>query len=423
MSLIRRGNPRQGSTQRRPTSHAQFMRRRLGVFGAAAVVLAVGLYLPLTLLAPLQATAASLAPITNSQGPAAAVTLPAYGASAIGAIGYPGVLGTGGSTKPMPIASISKIVTSLVVLKTKPIAAGTSGPTITFTAADAALTAKYIALNGETKPLYAGSRISQLDLMRVMLVASANNYADALAQWAFGSHAAFESAVAGWLTANGLDHTTILEPTGINPGNVSTAADLVSLGKLALANPVVSAIVSTRSFSLSGVGSFDNTNTLLGHDGVDGIKTGTLNGESNLLFAANYTYGHHTITVVGAVIGGSDHNSVDGAVKALLAGVKAGFHEITLVKKGQSFASFTTPWGDRVQAVSTKTVSVLVWSSAPVTSVVNTLPVGVSQRGSVVGQVTFSVGSQTVTVPLALDHAIGDPGFWWRLGHPADLLK
>ena len=405
----------------RPTRR-QLIGRRVLVSSTLAIVIAVGVYLPVTLLAPLSATAPHFVPFTNPDRRAASPTLPSYGASAVGVIGYPEASTSAGSTTPLPIASITKIITSLVVLEAKPLSPGDSGPTITFTAADAALRATYLAQNGETKPLTAGSTISQFDLMRVTLVASANNYADALAGWAFGSRAAFEIAVTAWLGAHGLDHTTIVEPTGINPGNVSTASDLVKIGTLALANPVVSQIVSTRSLTLPGVGTVKNTNTLLGNNGVEGIKTGTLNGLSNLLFAAKYSYGSHSVTVVGAVIGATDHRAVDATVTTLLAGFKAGFHEITLAKKGQSFANFTTAWAQKVRAVSTKSASVLVWSNTPVTAVTSTLPIRVGQRTAPAGTVTFTVGAQSVRLPLALDHGLVDPGPWWRLGNPAKLL-
>jgi D-alanyl-D-alanine carboxypeptidase (penicillin-binding protein 5/6) len=405
----------------RPTRR-QLARRRIVISSAALMIVALGIYLPLTLLAPLGATAPQLGSFTTPFRAVAASALPGYGASAVGVIGYPEASASAGSLTPLPIASISKIVTALVVLKAKPLSPGDSGPTITFTAADAALRAKYVALNGETKPLAAGSTISQLDFMRVTLVASANNYADALAGWAFGTRGAFEIAVTAWLTSHGLDHTTIVEPTGINPGNVSTASELVEIGKLALADPVISQIVSTQSVTLAGVGSFSNTNTLLGHLGVEGIKTGTLNGSSNLLFAATYQYGSHTITVVGAVIGGTDHKAVDATVTTLLSAVKAGFHEIPLAKKGQAFAHFTTVWSQKVRAVTTKSASVLVWSNTPVSAMIAALPARVGSADTPAGHVTFTAGSQSVTVPLVLDHGLVDPGPWWRLGNPADLV-
>ncbi len=385
----------------------------------ALTVVTLGIYLPSTLLAPLAPVPAHPVTLVDPGRAAAAVSLPTFGASAVGALGYPTVLAKAGSDKPLPIASISKIVTSLVVLGAKPLILGQSGPTITFTASDAALTAKYIALNGETKPLRAGMKISQLDLMRVTLVASANNYADALAQWAFGSPAAFRTAAALWLNAHGLSQTTIVEPTGINPANSSTATDLVQIGKLALANPVLASIVATPSMSLAGVGSFDNTNTLLGRNGVQGIKTGTLNGESDLLFAAKYAYGAHTITVIGAVIGAVDHAAADAAVTTILDGVKAGFHEVTLATRGQVFASLTTAWSQSAKAVATAPASVVVWGNSPLRTIVSVRPVRVGVGAARVGEVAFTVGNQTAVVPLVLDHRLIDPGPWWRLTHPA----
>ena len=400
----------------------QVIRRRVVVFSAAAILSVLAVYLPFTLLAPLAPTSAQLLPFTTPDRTAAVAMLPGYGASAVGAIGYPEAFATAGSTEPLPIASISKIVTSLVVLEAKPLLPGDSGPTITFTVRDAALRAKYVALNGETKPLTAGTTISQLDLMRVTLVASANNYADALSGWAFGSRAAFEIAVTAWLSSHGLDHTTIVEPTGINPGNVSTATDLVEIGKLALANPVVASIVSTESMTVAGVGSFANTNTLLGRLGVEGIKTGTLNGSSNLLFAATFRYGSHAVTVVGAVVGAIDHRAVDATVTTLLAGMKAGFHEITLAKKGEPFANFTTAWSQSARAVSSRAASVLVWSNTPVTAVISATPARAGETRPSIGSVTFTVGSQSLIVPLTLDHRLVDPGPWWRLSNPTKLI-
>jgi D-alanyl-D-alanine carboxypeptidase (penicillin-binding protein 5/6) len=429
--------PRDPGRRRRPTRR-QLIRRRLIVFSAAAMVIGLGIYLPVTLLAPLGATAGELVQFTDAARGAATPTLPDYGASAVRVIGYPEASASAGSTAPLPIASISKIITTLVVLEAKPLSPGDSGPTITFTAADASLRATYVAQNGETKPLTAGSTISQLDLMRVTLVASANNYADALADWAFGAGAGFDIAVSAWLGAHGLNHTTIVEPTGINPNNRSTAADLLEIGTLALANPVIAQIVSIRSMTLDGVGTFGNTNTLLGSAGVEGIKTGTLNGSSNLLFAARYSYGSHRVTVVGVVIGATDHRAVDATVSTLLAGVQAGFHEIVLAKKGQTFAYFTTAWSQKVRAVSTKTASVLLWSNTPVTAVTSALSLRVGQgtgslgtgsvgTGSVgtgsVGTVTFTAGTRTVRLALALDHPLVDPGPWWRLSNPARLFK
>ena len=53
--------------------------------------------------------------------------MPGYGDSAISAVGYPGFLATGGGTAPLPIASITKIITALVVLQKEPLSGRRAG--------------------------------------------------------------------------------------------------------------------------------------------------------------------------------------------------------------------------------------------------------------------------------------------------------
>lgn len=400
-----------------------YRRRRITVACAAAAALAVGFYLPLTLLAPLAAVNAVVQPYTAPAQPAAAPNFPGYGASAIGAIGYAGVLASAGSTGQLPIASITKIVTSLVVLEAKPLAVGGQGPEITFSTTDVQFYNSQLAQNGSVQSVRSGQSLSQFTLMQVMLIESANNYADSLATWAFGSTDAYLTAAHAWLAKNGLSHTTITDASGIQPANTSSAADLLSIAKLAIANPIVAQITATASVTVPDIGTVVNTNRLLGIEGVNGIKTGTddLAGAC-LLFSAAYTIGTHTVTVVGVSLGGPDHDTVDANVRTLLASVVAGFHEITLITKGERFASYDTPWGDKADAVAATTETILNWSTTPVSVAVHTGTVATATTGAQVGTATFTVGDQSVAVDLKLDHAINDPGAWWRLTHPALLL-
>ncbi|HWR86313.1 MAG TPA: D-alanyl-D-alanine carboxypeptidase, partial [Rhodoglobus sp.] len=59
---------------------------------------------------------------------------------------------------------------------------------------------------------------------------------------------------------------------------------------------------------------------------------------------------------------------------------------------------------------------------APVSAAVDVRPVTLAEAGTDVGTVTFSFAERTVTVPLALDATIDDPGAWWRLTNPAELF-
>ena len=407
-----------------PSTRRQvLLRRRITVFTAAGVLVLGAFYLPMTLLAPLGGVAAVQSAPGLETLPAAALEWPALGASAVGAIDYPGVLGTGGAATAAPIASITKVVTALVVLDAQPLQIGDSGPDIEFTAKDVAIREKYRAINGKVEPVSAGTSLSQRQVMDVMLVESANNYAESLAVWAYGSLDEFLDAADAWLARNNLASTSIVEPTGMSPSNVSTASDLVALGKIALADPVVSAIVGTKVETVPVVGEITNSNDLLGVAGVRGIKTGTLDeAGACLLFAADYLVGGETVTIVGAVLGGVDHKTINAQVRTLLEDVEQSFHEVTLTTTGEVFASYTTAWGETVDLVAAEDASVVVWADTPVSFTMTAQDVGLGAKGDDVGEATYTVGDETFTVPLELGASITDPGPFWRLTNPAALF-
>ena len=105
-----------------PSRRQIYRRRRIVVFGGLLLVLALAFYLPMTLLAPLRAAEASVLVQDEPPGAAADLRFPGYGASAIGALDFPGVLASAGSDKPLPMASITKIVMALVTLEKHPLA-------------------------------------------------------------------------------------------------------------------------------------------------------------------------------------------------------------------------------------------------------------------------------------------------------------
>lgn len=400
-----------------------YRRRRIAFATAATLVLGTAFYLPFTLLAPLhpaEHTALSPAPVVTS---APVIDFPPYGASGLGAVGFDGVLASGGTLDALPIASISKVITALVVLEVKPLSVNEPGPIITFTSLDEGFYAEQVANDGIVAAATAGTSISQRNMMDAMLMESANNYAQSLGAWAFGSEAAYTDAARLWLAAHGLSHTVINDASGINPGNVSTVADLISLAKLAVADPVVSAIVATPVVEIPGVGTVDNRNDLLGIDNIDGIKTGTLDeAGSCLLFSLDLAVGNQTVTIVGVVLGGPDHDTINAAIRALLAQAEKGFQVVSLATTTDSYATYTTVWGDTATAVPAKDLSALVWTGTPITSSLELDQITLKSKGSSVGHVTFTIGQKQYTVSLSLDGSLADPGTWWRLTHPSELL-
>lgn len=411
-------------------------RRRRRKIVALVVTLALaalsGGYAAYTLTAPIgAATLDATAPDVDTPA-AAQIALPVEGAYAVSISGADEYLGesasgiwaSGGGDGPKPIASISKLITALVVLDRKPLADTTDpGPTITFSRADHALYDKYYVLGATIAEMPIGSSMSQRQALEAMLIVSACNYAEAVSTWAFGSQGAFLQATRTWLAANGLPSTTIVEPTGIDARNVSTPADLIKLARIAMANPVISQIAGMTTLKVPNIPPALNTNTLLGVEGITGLKTGTLEGSgSNLLFTSTMDVGTgEPLSIVGVILGSYSRDSVNLDVRALLGSIREGFHTVTLGVEGDAIGTYSTPWGESADILLGETVSVLTWSDAAVTSTFTASPLSTGSDGDVVGSVTWTVGSETLTAPLVLSGTIEPPDAWWRLTHPFEL--
>jgi D-alanyl-D-alanine carboxypeptidase (penicillin-binding protein 5/6) len=409
-------------------------RRMIGAGIAGLLVLAaVATYVPVTLLAPVAAPTVTVTqPVVGAVEPAAlghpralAAAVSITGAAAVeGAAGLDGITQIVGDDAPLPIASISKVITSLVVLSAKPLGAGENGPTLNFGTAENDTYDKYYVLGATIAPMKIGTAMSQHDTLEMVLAVSASNYADVLATWAFGSQAGFLSATRKWLAANGLTGTTIVEPTGIDARNRSTPGDLIAIGKLAMANPVVAEIVGSTSVDVANLGREANRNSALGFEGINGIKTGTLDDSGAcLLFSAAIEVGADVpLTIVGVMLGGTDHFAIAEDAKSIVRNIKAGFHKIPLVAEGDDFGTYETTWGDDADIVAGESASVVAWSQVRVTATLESTPVVEAPSGTKVGSITYVVGATTVSVPLELRGGIAGPGGKWRLLHPFELM-
>ena len=364
--------------------------------------------------------------------PAATIALPFEGSAAISVAGADEYLGaeasgiwmTSGSPDPRPIASISKLITALVILDAKPLAsADDPGPTIAFGEADRDLFDKYYVQGATVAEMPRGTTMSLHDALATMLIPSASNYAEAVSTWAFGSQSGFVSAARNWLAENGLTGTTIVEPTGLSHRNTSTTSDMIAIGKLAAANPVIAQIAATPSITLPGPGTMTNTNGLLGTSGITGLKTGTL-GENDytLLYTATLDIGTDLpLNVTGVALGGFSRASVSNGVINLLDSIRAGFHRVPLSARGDEVGTYTTAWGSSGRMVVVDTVDILTWSDTPITVTMDTTAPGTYEDGESVGSITWTAGPNTETARVALEGGIAQPTAWWRLTHPGEL--
>ena len=185
-----------------------------------------------------------------------------------------------GAETALPIASLTKLVTVLVVLDELPLAPGETGPTFTMDAADVAAYEQQRSVGGQALAVRTGDLLTQRDLLELVLVASSNNHAVSLVRHVFGDEERFLAAARDWLASHDLGSARIADATGMSPGNQVSAADLLRLAGLAEDSPVVRALATQDRTSTvpsaddSAPRSVAATNDMLGAMGIDGLKTG-----------------------------------------------------------------------------------------------------------------------------------------------------
>jgi len=377
------------------------------------VLVALGLYL---YSRPLPAGNAKA--ILSSVKTAETVDLPwpAYGQGALGARSY-GVLTTHGEQTPVPIASITKIVTALAVLKEKPLAKGEKGPNITINSDDVAIYNEFVSQDGSVTPITRGSQISEYDSLQSMLIPSSNNMAATVAKWAFGSVDNYVKYANQMLLDMGFKQTHVDEASGFSTKSVSTATELIKLGEIALANEVIAEIVKKDTVSLPFAGKVNNINWLLGTEGVIGIKTGNTDEAGGcLLFAAQKNILGQSITLIGAILGAPSRYEAIADSRDVLHSVEQAFEKVTVVKKAQVLGNYEAPWGAKSELIASDELSVVAWKGVSIEPTFKTLATSSSRlAGNHVGEVKVSYGEQQKTVPVELKNDLLDPSWYWRL--------
>jgi D-alanyl-D-alanine carboxypeptidase (penicillin-binding protein 5/6) len=105
-------------------------------------------------------------------------------------------------------------------------------------------------------------------------------------------------------------------------------------------------------------------------------------------------------------------------VQALLASTKAAFTTLPLIRENTPVGEYTTAWGETATIVAASDSDAIVWSNDPVAVDSSAADVVVAPSGLNVGTIHYTVDGSTRQVALELDGTLGDPGFWWRIGHP-----
>ncbi|MDR2997568.1 MAG: D-alanyl-D-alanine carboxypeptidase [Microbacterium sp.] len=387
------------------------------------VVALVGGYCAATLLAPLDNIAPTIDPVAVKidPAPAAAVSWPQGGNSGIDVQGFATAASSGDKT---PIASISKIASVMMVLEKMPLKPGEQGPSYDFTRSDGRDYWRYLRTNQSALDVPVGGSLTEYQMLQGILLGSANNYIDRLADEIWGSKDAFASAARKWLSDQGLDDTTIISPSGRDDRNRSTPADLIDLSQIAMRNPVFAEIVATKSVNLPGAGEVKNTNKMLAEDaGVVGIKTGTLGDDWNLVTAKDVKVGDSTVRLFAVTLGQGSNNKRVEANRALYAQVeKTLADQPVTVPKGTVVGTIDTVWGERSDVITDADAKVVMWNGSKAESKA-ALKLGDAQKaGTKVGTLTVTGAIDTAKTNVSLKSSVDAPSAWWRLTHPLDLF-
>ncbi|MGW3447595.1 serine hydrolase [Streptomyces sp. NPDC001076] len=348
---------------------------------------------------------------------------PADGQAALDVQGI-GTFGSSGDQKPVPIASVAKVMTAYIILRDHPLKSGAAGPKIKI---DQAAQDQANAGQESTVDVTAGDSITQREALESILIASANNVARLLARWDAGSEKSFVAKMNTTAKKLGMTNTTYTDPSGLTNSTVSTAVDQVKLAKAAMASePSFREVAAMMSYDdYKGV-NHSNWNQLVGHNDVVGIKTGTTTSAlGNLVFAAKKTVGGETRTVIGAVIrqpaNASNDNSILKAAlnagDALIRAAQGALKGATIYKKGDVVGYVDDGLGGRTPVVATKDVTAVGWSGLKVnlSFAADDVP-HTAKAGTKVGTLTVGDGSgSAVQVPVALERDLAEPGFTSRL--------
>ncbi len=194
----------------------------------------------------------------------------------------------------MPMASLTKIMTALLILENHE-----PGEIVT-------VDQNFSGLEGVKVGLKKGEKITVQDLLIGLLVPSGGDAAVMLAKYHSGSVEAFVNAMNDRAAALGMSATRFTNPVGLDgPGHQSSAADLALLFRAAWRHGDFRTIVAMPSATIGSVDgktahAFSSTNQLLGsYLEVLGGKTGTTDGAGqSVMNIAKSPQGHAVLTVL-----------------------------------------------------------------------------------------------------------------------------
>ncbi|MFJ6516197.1 serine hydrolase [Streptomyces sp. NPDC091406] len=363
-------------------------------------------------------------PTYTFDGGATKLSWPGQGQSAVMVDGV-GSLGSEGAQKPAPIASVAKVMTAYVILEGHPLKGDEEGETITV---DQKAEDESKRPDESTAPLTKGQKLTQRQMLQLLMIPSGNNAARLLARWDAGSEDKFIDKMNDAAKDLGMTGSTYTDPSGLEKTTVSTATDQLKLAQAVMRNEVFRKIVDMPEVEIEGIdGKIYNNNNLLLQPGVSGIKTGSSTpAGGNLLWSANTKVDGKMLWIYGAVMGqqagtGRVYDSLELSLQnslKLIKDAQEAATSATVVKKGDVVGYVDNGFGGQTPVVATKNLKAVGWSGLEVELKVTDNGKGIdhaAKAGSEVGSVTVGTGTGKVTAPVVLQGDLTEPAFGDKL--------
>lgn len=361
--------------------------------------------------------AAALTPLLDSvvavPGHAAPPTWPITGEAAIAIPGL-NVAEQSAAQAPVPIGSITKLMTAYVLLKDHPLAVGAEGPSITVTPSDVAAWLTDLATDQSNVAIAAGEVLTERQLLEGLLVHSGNDFAQLVAEFDAGSIPAFVDKMNAQAGRIGLTDTTYGDASGFSPNSRSTPADQLRLATLALRDPVLAATVKLPFVTLPVAGTVSSYTPFVGMDGVIGVKSGLTDQAGGCdVLALNPVIGGTHVLVLAAVTGqqGPNKLAVAGGTAFGLA-VRAA-ETVQIVHVAGTIAPVASlGWrGSTSSVFASRSVVAPGWPGSSIT--VKTVVAGSIHRrvpaATTIGSVEVTSGDLMTITPVAVGSTMAPP--------------
>lgn len=348
------------------------------------------------------------------------VAFPAEGESAVGTDNF-GVIASSPDQTPIPIASVTKIMTAYLVLKAYPLKPGEDGPTLTMTAQDVADYVNDAAEGGSVLEVAEGEKLTERELLEGLLLPSGDNVARTLARWVSGSETAFVAKMNETAQALGMTQTHYADASGLNPGSISNAVDQITIAKIAMEDPVFREIVAMPQANLPVAGTIDNVNDLLGTHGIVGIKTGSSSAAGGcFVSAASLGIENEAQYIIVVVLGQHTnykplHSALNENAK-IVDQVRPQFKLFPLETPPNGFGQVTNEWQSNSRLSPTEPVQILGYPGMTASLSINLLKTQTPiPPGENMATLKVQSGKSAQEFLLRNQEQINPPGFLWRL--------